>query len=59
MLADDMIMLIDSPFESPMVLCRNNIEKNSNDSETWEFTIDYRKLNAIMQFPEFLIPVIY
>lgn len=59
MLADDMIMLIDSPFEPPMVLCRNNIGKNSDDSEIWEFSIDYRKLNAIMQFLEFLIPVIY
>lgn len=27
-------------------------------SETWRFAIDYGKLNAVTQYPQFLIPVI-
>lgn len=57
-LADDIIMSIDSPFASPVVLCRENNGDSSDGPVTWRFSIIYRKLNANTQYPRFLIPVI-
>lgn len=42
---------------SLMVLCRKN-NGTSSDLEAWRFAIYYRKLNAITQYPQFIIPVI-
>lgn len=47
MLADDIIMPIESAFASPNVLHRKNNDKSIDDPETWRFTIYYGKLNAI------------
>lgn len=30
---------------------------NGNDPEAWRFAIDYRKLNAITQYPQYPLPV--
>lgn len=57
-LEDDIIMPINSPFASQVVLCKKNNEKSSGDPEAWRFAFDYRKLTAIMQYPQFLLRVI-
>lgn len=59
MLVDEIIMSIESPFASPVVLCRKNNDKSSDDiyPEAWRFAIDYKKLIAITQYPQFPIPV--
>lgn len=57
MLADDNIMPINSSFTSPVVLCWNNNGKNFDDPEDWRFVIDDLKLNVIIQYPQFRIPV--
>lgn len=46
------------PFVSPVVFCRENNGKSIDDTEAWRFAIDYRKLNVIMQYPHYTIPVI-
>lgn len=57
MLADGIIMPIGSLLALPVVMCRKNKQKSSGDPEAWRFTIDYRKLNAVTQYPQFPIPV--
>lgn len=58
MLSEDIIMPIDSPFASLAVLCRKNNCKSSDDSAAKRLVIDYHKLNAITQYPQFQFPVI-
>lgn len=58
MLVDDIIMPINSHFASHVVLCRKNNGKNIHNPEAWWFSINYRKLNAITQYPQYPIPVI-
>lgn len=53
MIVDDIIMPVESPFASPNVLCRKNNCKSVDDPEAWQFAIDYRKLNAITQYPQY------
>lgn len=59
MLAYDIILPFESPFASPVVLCRKNNGKNADDPETRRFATDYRKINAIRSILNFrFIPVI-
>lgn len=58
MLLHDIIMSIKLPFASSVVLCRKNNGKSEDYLKALRFAIDYRKLNAITQYPQYLIPVI-
>lgn len=49
MLADDIIMPIDSHFVSPIVLCREDKGESSDDLEAWWFAKNSRNLIAITQ----------
>lgn len=50
-------MPIDSPVASPVLLCRKNNGKSSEDLEAWKFALEYRKLNDFTQHPQFSIPI--
>lgn len=50
-------MPIYSPVASPVVLCRKNNGKSSDDLEEWEFALEYRKLNDFTEHPQFSIQV--
>lgn len=49
---------IGSAFASPVVLCRKNNRKSSDNREAWTFAIDYLNMKAITQYSLFPIPVI-
>lgn len=57
-LDDGIIMPFDFHFVSPVVLCRKNNGKNLDDPEGWKLAIDNYKLNAIVEYQQFPIPVI-
>ncbi|GFY22633.1 retrovirus-related Pol polyprotein from transposon 17.6 [Trichonephila clavipes] len=58
MLRDGTIRTIQSPYASPVVLtCKNN-GLPPDSPEAYQFTIDYRKLNAITKYPRYPSPVI-
>lgn len=58
MLSDDIIVSIDLFSASPVVLCRKNNCKSADDTESWRFATDNRKLKAITQYFQYPIPVI-
>lgn len=51
-------MPIESPFASPVVLCRKNNGKKIDEPEAWRFATDYKNLNAITHYPQNPITVI-
>lgn len=51
------IMSTDSSIASPIALGRKNNGKNSDDPEAWRFVVDYHKLIAVTQYPQFPIPL--
>ena len=52
MLKEHIITPIVSPYASPVVLCKKNNGLSNDDPEHFRFAIDYRKLNAITQYPQ-------
>lgn len=54
---DDIIAPVESSFVSPLETLKNN-GKCEYDPELCRFTIDNKKVNVIMQQPQFPIPVI-
>ncbi|GFT31111.1 transposable element Tcb2 transposase [Trichonephila clavipes] len=58
MLKEGTIIPIQSPYVSPVVLCRKNNGLPSDNPETYRFAVDYRKLNAITKYPRYSLPLI-
>ncbi|GFW40522.1 retrovirus-related Pol polyprotein from transposon opus [Trichonephila clavipes] len=44
------------PYASPVVLTRKNNDLPPDSPETYQFAIDYRKLNAITEYPRYPLP---
>ncbi|GFU55555.1 retrovirus-related Pol polyprotein from transposon 297 [Trichonephila clavipes] len=53
MLREGTIILIQSPYVSPVVLCRKNNGLPPENPETYRFVVDYRKLNTITRYPRY------
>ncbi|GFX40152.1 retrovirus-related Pol polyprotein from transposon opus [Trichonephila clavipes] len=53
MLKDGTIIPTQSPYASPVVLCRKNNELPPDNPEAYRFAVDYRKLNAITKYPRY------
>ncbi|GFW01113.1 retrovirus-related Pol polyprotein from transposon 17.6 [Trichonephila clavipes] len=58
MLKEGTIIPVQSPYASPVVLCRKNNELPPDNPEAYRFPVDYRKLNAIMKYPRYPLPLI-
>ncbi|GFV93366.1 retrovirus-related Pol polyprotein from transposon 17.6 [Trichonephila clavipes] len=58
MLKEGTIISIQSPYTSPVVLCRNNNVLPPDNLEAYRFAVDYRKLNAITKYPRYPLPLI-
>ncbi|GFU78529.1 retrovirus-related Pol polyprotein from transposon 297 [Trichonephila clavipes] len=58
MLKDGIIIPIQSPYASPVVLCRKNNGLPPDNPEAYRFAVDYRKLNAITKYPRYPLPLI-
>ncbi|GFY07943.1 retrovirus-related Pol polyprotein from transposon 17.6 [Trichonephila clavipes] len=58
MLKEGTIIPIQSPYASPVVLCRNNKGLPPDNLEAYRFGVDYRKLNAITKYPINPLPLI-
>ncbi|GFW58696.1 retrovirus-related Pol polyprotein from transposon 17.6 [Trichonephila clavipes] len=58
MLKEGKICPIQSPYASPVVLTRKNNDLPPNSLEAYRFAIDYRKLNAIIKYPRYPLPLI-
>ncbi|GFW68270.1 hypothetical protein TNCV_1881501 [Trichonephila clavipes] len=52
------IIPIQSPYASPVVLCRKNNGLPPDNPEAYKFAVDYRKLNAITKYPRYPLPLI-
>ncbi|GFX87091.1 retrovirus-related Pol polyprotein from transposon 17.6 [Trichonephila clavipes] len=50
------IIPIQSPYASPVVLCRTNNGLPPDNPEAYRFAVEYRKLNAITKYPGTLYP---
>ncbi|GFU94458.1 retrovirus-related Pol polyprotein from transposon opus [Trichonephila clavipes] len=57
-LKEETIIPIQSPYASPVVLCRNNNGLPPDNPEAYRFAVDYRKLNAITKYPRNPLPLI-
>ncbi|GFU69087.1 retrovirus-related Pol polyprotein from transposon 17.6 [Trichonephila clavipes] len=58
MLKERTIIPIQSPYASPVVLCRKNNGLPPDNPEAYRFAVDYRKLNAITKYPRYSLPLI-
>ncbi|GFT23907.1 retrovirus-related Pol polyprotein from transposon 297 [Trichonephila clavipes] len=58
MLQESTIRPFQSPYASPVVLTRKNNGLPLDSPEAYRFAIDYRKLNAITNYPRYPLPVI-
>ncbi|GFV57525.1 retrovirus-related Pol polyprotein from transposon 17.6 [Trichonephila clavipes] len=58
MLKEGTIIPIQSPYASPIVLCRKNNGLPPDNPETNRFTVDYPKLYSITKSPRYPLPLI-
>ncbi|GFV05474.1 retrovirus-related Pol polyprotein from transposon 297 [Trichonephila clavipes] len=59
MLKEGTIIPIQSPYASPVVLCRKkNNGLPTDNPEAYRIAVDYRKLNAIIKYPRYPLPFI-
>ncbi|GFW37200.1 retrovirus-related Pol polyprotein from transposon 17.6 [Trichonephila clavipes] len=58
MLKEGTIIPIQSPYASPVVLCKNNNVLPPDNPEEYRFAVDYRKLNAITNYRRNPLPLI-
>ncbi|GFU18273.1 retrovirus-related Pol polyprotein from transposon 17.6 [Trichonephila clavipes] len=58
MLKEGTIIPIQSPYASPVVLCRKKNGLAQDNPEAYRFAVDYRKLNAITKYPRYPLPLI-
>ncbi|GFY24010.1 retrovirus-related Pol polyprotein from transposon 297 [Trichonephila clavipes] len=59
MLKEGTIIPIQSPYASPVVLCKKNNGLPTDNSEAYRFAVDYRKLNAITKYSRYPLPLIH
>ncbi|GFV41465.1 retrovirus-related Pol polyprotein from transposon 297 [Trichonephila clavipes] len=57
-LKEGTIIPIQSPYASPVMLCRTNNGLPPDNPEAYRFAVDYRKLNAITKYPLYPLPLI-
>ncbi|GFT11685.1 retrovirus-related Pol polyprotein from transposon 297 [Trichonephila clavipes] len=59
-LKEGTIIHIQSPYASPLVLCRKNngLHTPPDNPEAYRFAVDYRILNAITKYPRYPLPLI-
>ncbi|GFV36144.1 retrovirus-related Pol polyprotein from transposon 17.6 [Trichonephila clavipes] len=55
---EETIIPIQSPYASPVVLCRKNNVLPLDNPEAYRFAVDYRKLNAITKYPRYPLHLI-
>ncbi|GFW79711.1 retrovirus-related Pol polyprotein from transposon 297 [Trichonephila clavipes] len=58
MLKAGTIIMIQSPYTSPVVLCRKNNDLPPDNPEAYRFAAEYRKLNVITKCPRYPLPLI-
>ncbi|GFY14908.1 retrovirus-related Pol polyprotein from transposon 297 [Trichonephila clavipes] len=58
MMKEGTIIHIQSPYVSPVVLCRKNKGLPPDSPEAYRFTVEYRKLNAITKYHRYPLPLI-
>ncbi|GFT99047.1 retrovirus-related Pol polyprotein from transposon 297 [Trichonephila clavipes] len=58
MLEEGTIVLIQSPYASPVVFCRKNNGLLPDNPEVYRFAVHYRKLNSIIMYPRYPLPLI-
>ncbi|GFX44775.1 hypothetical protein TNCV_1826371 [Trichonephila clavipes] len=58
MVKEGTIIPIQSPYASPVVLCRKNKGLPLDNPEAYRFAVDFRKLNAITKHPRYPLPLI-
>ncbi|GFV43620.1 retrovirus-related Pol polyprotein from transposon 17.6 [Trichonephila clavipes] len=58
MFKEGTIIPIQSPYASPVVLCRQNNVLTPDNQEAHRFAFDYRKLNAITKYHRYPLPLI-
>ncbi|GFU17921.1 retrovirus-related Pol polyprotein from transposon 17.6 [Trichonephila clavipes] len=58
MLKDETIIPIQSPYASPLVLCRKNNGLPPDNLEEYRFAVDYRKLYSITKYPRYPLSLI-
>ncbi|GFT20200.1 retrovirus-related Pol polyprotein from transposon 17.6 [Trichonephila clavipes] len=58
MLKDGPIVPIQSPYASPVVLCRKNNGLPPDNPEAYRFPVDYGKFNSITKYPHYPLPLI-
>ncbi|GFT58349.1 retrovirus-related Pol polyprotein from transposon opus [Trichonephila clavipes] len=52
------IIPIQSPYASPVVLCRKNYGLPPDNPEAYRFAVNYRRVKAIMKYPRYPLPLI-
>ncbi|GFW45773.1 retrovirus-related Pol polyprotein from transposon gypsy [Trichonephila clavipes] len=57
-LKEGTIITIQSPYASPVVLCRKNNGLPPDNPEVYRFAVDYRKLNSITKYPRYPLSLI-
>ncbi|GFU88289.1 retrovirus-related Pol polyprotein from transposon opus [Trichonephila clavipes] len=58
MLKEGTIIPIQSPYASPVVLCKKNNVLPPDKPEAYRFAVNYRKMNAITKYPQYPLPLI-
>ncbi|GFY28949.1 retrovirus-related Pol polyprotein from transposon 17.6 [Trichonephila clavipes] len=58
MLKEGTIIPIQSSYASPVTLCRKNNGLPPDNPEAYILAVDYRKLNAIIKYPRYPLPLI-
>ncbi|GFX14343.1 retrovirus-related Pol polyprotein from transposon 297 [Trichonephila clavipes] len=58
MLNQGNIIPIQSPYASPVVLCRKDNGLPPDNPEAYRFVVDYRKLNVFTKYPRYPLPLI-
>ncbi|GFV85089.1 hypothetical protein TNCV_3320271 [Trichonephila clavipes] len=58
MLKEETIIPVQTPYASPVVLCRKNNRLPPDNLEAYRFPVDYRKLNAIAKYLRYPLPLI-
>ncbi|GFY09812.1 uncharacterized protein TNCV_3697741 [Trichonephila clavipes] len=56
-LKEGTIIPIQSPYASPVVLCRKNNGLPADNPEAYRFAVDYRKLKSIAKYPRYPLPL--
>ncbi|GFY03932.1 retrovirus-related Pol polyprotein from transposon 17.6 [Trichonephila clavipes] len=58
MLKEETVIPIQSPYASPVVLCKKHNGLLPDNPEAYRFAVDYRILNSITKYPRYPLPLI-